>query len=495
MKIEQVREYIRENWQILSRSLLHISEAAQDSKIEHDPKQPWPVYISPKEDLNKVKKKIAQVISQEDLSKIELRILPAEWTQISEHGLLYLPGEYVVPGGRFNELYGWDSYFILLGLLQDGEIALAKSQIEQLLYEVDHYGTILNANRTYLLTRSQPPFLTPMIMRLWQKEQDREWLQSILPIVEKYYYYWTVPPHLNPVIGLSRYWDLGEGPAPEVIYSERDETGKTHYQRVKDFYCQNIIQDYSLELYYDHQADSLTELFYQGDRAMRESGLDVSNRFGPFGVDVVHYAPVCLNALLYQMEIDLAKMNHFLEQLDAVVTWKERATQRQQLINQFLWDEGTGLYFDYNFLTNSRRPYEYLTTFYPLWAGIASSDQAAKVVANLPKFETCGGLRTSTQVTGNQWDAPFGWAPFQLIAVEGLARYGYNQEATRIARKFLQLLVQEFNRQGTLVEKYDVENCSANVSAEIHFGYSSNEIGFGWTNGVFLELLKYAEVD
>ena len=160
-----------------------------------------------------------------------------------------------------------------------------------------------------------------------------------------------------------------------------------------------------------------------------------------------------------------------------------------QLINQFLWDEERGLYFDYNFRTDRRRHYEYATTFYPLWAGIASEAQARRVVENLSKFEAPGGLLTSTHVTGNQWDAPFGWAPLHLMAVQGLRRYGYRVEGDRIGRKFLALVLQEFERTNTLLEKYDVENCSSKVSEEIHFGYSTNEIGFGWTNGVILELL------
>ena len=125
----------------------------------------------------------------------------------------------------------------------------------------------------------------------------------------------------------------------------------------------------------------------------------------------------------------------------------------------------------------------------PLWAGIASEHQAKRVLENLPNFEAPGGLLTSTHVSGNQWDAPFGWAPLQLFAVEGLRRYGYHQEANRLACKFIKLVVQEFGKSGTIVEKYDLEKCTADVSDEIFFGYSSNEIGFGWTNGVLLELL------
>lgn len=447
------------------------------------------MYISAKEEQAQVEKSLRQVISTEEFNSIEIRTLPAEISAIQEHGLLYLPHHYVVPGGRFNEMYGWDSYFILLGLLRDGELALAKSLVEQFVYEIEHYGTILNANRTYFLTRSQPPILTGMILAVFQHTQDLPWLQSVLPSIEGYYYYWTVPPHLNQTTGLSRYFDLGEGPAPEVVASERDATGRTHYDRVREYYRTQQVDAYDISFYYDRESDRLTNLFYKGDRSMRESGFDSSNRFGPFSVDIIHYAPVCLNILLYQMEQDTAQVNEILGHESAASQWRNRALSRHQLIDQFFWDGAAGLYFDYNLQTGQRRRYEFATTFYPLWAGLASQKQAQQVVGNLPKFEAPGGLLTSTYITGNQWDAPFGWAPLQLIAIQGLRRYGYYQEASALARKFISLVIKEFEKHGTLLEKYDVYSCDSDVSDEIHFGYSSNEIGFGWTNAVLLELL------
>lgn len=488
-QIEAVRAYIKQTWQTLSRSESHILDSARDSKIDHHPGTPWLVYVSPQEELSKVEKSLRQALTPEELKQIELRILPAESDQIQEHGLLYLPHDYVVPGGRFNEMYGWDSYFIQLGLLRDGELAMAKSLVDQLIYEIEHYGTILNANRTYMLNRSQPPVLTRMVLNVYEQTRDREWLRSLLPEIEGHYFFWTVPPHLNQATGLSHYNALGEGPAPEVVVSERDETGLTHYDRVRQYYRKFNVEDYDVSLYYDRENDCLTDLFYKGDRSMRESGFDPTNRFGPFSVDIIHYAPVCLNVLLYQMELDIAKINTIIGHEYSNAYWQRHAQHRRDLIDKFLWDEQAGLYFDYNFRTGQRREYEYATTFYPLWAGLASEYQARRVVDNLDKFEAPGGLLTSTHISGNQWDAPFGWAPLHLIAVEGLRRYGYEQEAKRIAYKFIKLVVQEFEKTGTIVEKYDVEKCSADVSDEIFFGYSSNEIGFGWTNGVFLELL------
>ncbi|OUL36319.1 alpha,alpha-trehalase [Nostoc sp. T09] len=488
-QIDAVRTYIKKTWKTLTRSHAHLLQSIKDTKLEHKPGTPWIIYISPREDNPNIQSVLERSLSKEDMRQIEIRTLPPEVEAITEHGLLYLPGSYVVPGGRFNEMYGWDSYFILLGLLRDGEWDLALSQVDQLLYQVQHYGTILNSNRTYMLSRSQPPVLSLMVLAMFQHTQDEEWLRSSVPLLEQFYYYWVVPPHLNPATGLSRYYALGEGPAPEVLFSERDEEGKNHYERVKEYYQRFEIEDYDVSLYYDRENDELSNLFYKGDRTMRESGFDISNRFGPFSIDIIHYAPVCLNSLLYQMEQDLAQINDILGNEQLAQQWRDRADSRRDRIDQYLWDEKQGLYLDYHFQTGKRRYYEFATTFYPLWMGIASEAQAKSVAENLSLFEAPGGIFTSTRVTGNQWDAPFGWAPLTLIAVQGLHRYGYHQEGDRIARNFLAMVIKEFERRGILVEKYDVERCSANVSDEICFGYSSNEIGFGWTNGVVLELL------
>jgi alpha,alpha-trehalase len=493
-QIQAVKAYIKQTWKTLYRSHKHLLEAARDSKIEHSQGSPYLVYISPQEDKANIEQTLRRTLSEREWSQIELRVFPAELDLIEEHGLLYLPHPYVVPGGRFNEMYGWDSYFIQLGLLRDGELALAKSMVEQFLYEVEHYGTVLNANRTYMLSRSQPPVLTLMILALFEYTQDKAWLQTTLLTAERYYYYWAVPPHLNQATGLSRYFALGEGPSPEVLASERDEQGRTHYERVKAYYRHVPITEYDLDLYYDRDRDCLTELFYKGDRSMRESGFDISNRFGPFSVDIIHYVPVCLNVLLYQMEQDIAQIHGLVGSEDTAKQWIHLASERHSRIDELLWNESAGLYFDYNFQTSKQSSYEFATTFYPLWAGLASPEQATKVVENLMLFEAPGGLLSSTHVSGNQWDAPFGWAPLTLIAVKGLFRYGYREEGSRIAQKFISMLVKEFEKTGTLVEKYDVCTRSSNVSAEILYGYSSNEVGFGWTNGVFLELLSLLEL-
>lgn len=491
MSVNEIRAYIQAGWDTLTRSQQDILAAAKDPKLDLEPGQPALVYISAKEDRETVEQALRQALAPEELAQLEIRQLPGKTEPLQQHGLLYLPHAYVVPGGRFNELYGWDSYFIQLGLLRDRKIQLARRLVDNFLYEIDHYGAILNANRSYYLTRSQPPFLGQMILAVFEQIQDRQWLSSTLPAVQQCYDYWLMPSHLAGKTGLSRYFDSGEGPAPEVLSSEQDEAGRTHYDRVKAFYRTNSVEDYEVREFYDFETDCLTPLFYQGDRSMRESGFDPSNRFGPFSVDIIRYAPVCLNALLYQLEQDAAQINRILGYEAEVGRWLGLAQERCQQINRLLWDEDAGLYYDYNFTTGQRRHYEFATTFYPLWVGLASQHQAERVVGNLARFEAAGGLLTSTCVTGSQWDAPFGWAPLQWIAIQGLHRYGYVEDAERLAQKFITLVVREFEQQGTLVEKYDVERCSARVSADIRFGYRSNEIGFGWTNGVLVGLLDY----
>ncbi|HEX5735490.1 MAG TPA: trehalase family glycosidase [Blastocatellia bacterium] len=491
-QLQSVRSYIKRGWRTLLRSNARLADAAVDPKFQRAPGSRWPIYVSRKENLKQIEQTLKSQMSAADFAKLEIRQLPDEQREISDQGLLYLPHPYVVPGGRFNEMYGWDSYFIQVGLLRDGEVDLAKNMVDNFLYQVEHYGKVLNANRTYFLTRSQPPFLTQMVLGVYRKSRDLAWLRSTVPAIEKYYQFWITEPHLTKETGLSRYYDFGEGPAPEVISDERDKQGRTHYDRVKEYYRTHEVSDYDLSQYYDKAKDELTPLFYKGDRTMRESGFDPSNRFGQFNVDIIHYNPVCLNSLLYLMETETAEILRLVGRSGEAQRWITRAEERARRINRLMWDERDGLYYDYNFARKEIRRYPFVTTFYPLWAGIATRSQAARVAANLHLFELEGGLQTSTNKSGSQWDAPFGWAPMQMIAVKGLRRYGYNREADRITTNFLSMIVKDFREHNTIVEKYDLERRTSQLGAGIKYGYETNVIGFGWTNAAFIEL--YAEL-
>ncbi len=487
--LTRVEDYIETGWTTLLRTNRDLLKALPDPKLPRPPGEPWPLYIARSENATRIQSELRSLLGAEAMNQVDVRTLPAKVQGIRDHGLLYLPRPYVVPGGRFNEMYGWDSYFIQVGLLRDGEVERARDMAENFLYEIKNYGTILNANRTYFLTRSQPPFLTRMILGVYEQRHDRAWLRSTVPAIERYYRFWTEPPHIIPDLGLSRYFDQGEGPAPEVVSDEKDAEGRTHYDRAREYYRTHDVTDYDESLYYDSAKDQLTDLYFKGDRSMRESGFDPSSRFGALNVDVIHYAPVCLNSLLYIMEDDAARIMEELGDRGAARRWRTRADARRERINRVLWDEQAGLYYDYNFRTKQIRRYNFATTFYPLWAGVASPAQAARVRANLSKFEAEGGLLTSTEMTGNQWDAPFGWAPLQMIAVAGLRRYDFDQDADRIAAKFISLVAKEFDEHGTIVEKYDVRRRESDVAADIKFGYSANQVGFGWTNAAVLDLL------
>ena len=434
---------------------------------------------------------------------------------IQPPGLLFLPNPYVVPGGRFNEMYGWDSYFIIRGVLRQGKIDLARGMVENFFFEIEHYGALLNANRTYYLTRSQPPFLTSMIMAVYEADKARgqashSWLARAYDYANRDYQMWMGEAHRAGTTGLARYYDFGEGPVPEGL---RDEVG--YYQDVLQYFFSRdkhspylIAADSKDVLPYPQfsletcegkvspttkqcqapQYVGLSREYYKGDRSMRESGFDVSFRFGPYGADTHHYAPVCLNSLLYKTEADLEKMSTWLGDKNAAVHWHARAEKRKEIIRSLLWNAQRAMFFDYEFQDKKLSSYDYATTFYPLWAGVATTAQARAVASNLHEFEHQGGAAMSTQNTGVQWDYPYGWAPIQLLAVEGLRRYGYNADADRISYEFLSMVLANFQRDGNIREKYNVVTDSSNI--EVAEGYRSNVIGFGWTNAVFLELLK-----
>ena len=228
------------------------------------------------------------------------------------------------------------------------------------------------------------------------KTKDRKWLEDSVPAIEKYYRFWTTEPHLTPSSGLSRYYDLGEGPRRKCFRPKTTPRAALTTSLIKDYYRTHKVADYDVGEYFDARRDLLTTLFYKGDRSMRESGFDPSDRFGKFNVDIIHYNPVCLNSLLYLMESQTAEILRILDRPAEAAIWEKRAQDRAGRINQLMWDEQAGLYFDYEFVHHRLRHYPFLTTFFPLWAGIASKDQAAAVVRNLPMFERAGGFETST---------------------------------------------------------------------------------------------------
>lgn len=517
--LQGIRSYISSGWDALTRSMTQC-ESVQGGWLKMDP----PVLYLPAG--------LPLPMAVEELQKnctVHVGHLPAEIRRPGEtdlgglesRALLYLPNPYVVPGGQFNEMYGWDSYFILRGLLRDGRTELARGMVENFFFEIEHYGMILNANRAYFLKRSQPPFLTSMIRAVYEADQtvsraDRAWLEKAYSYAERDYRMWIRAPHLAGETGLSRYYGLGEGVSPDLVANRsatrdfayvtsyflrnREEAANylargpdreslaSLYGPVYSVYLCNPEAEPSAEECRYVESVGLSADFYKGDESMRESGFDISYMFGPFSGSTHHFAPVGLNSLLYRTEQDLAWMSGELGRDSETESWLERARGRRHKMQEHLWDDRRGLFFNFDFQKRARSSYEYMTTFYPLWVGLASPEQARRVVRNLELFEHAGGLAMSRRETKTQWDFPYGWAPAHLIAVEGLRRYGFDEEANRISLKFLSMVMENFRRDGTIREKYNVVTRTTDTRVEA--GYQVNVIGFGWTNGVFLELLR-----
>lgn len=412
---------------------------------------------------------------------------------------------FVVPGGRFNEMYGWDSYFITLGLIHDARMDLAKSMVDNFVYEITHYGKILNANRTYYLTRSQPPFLTSMIRavygRMPRNDATAYWLHGALEAaIDEYTNVWMDSDHLT-ATGLSRYFDTGRGPSPEV------EAG--HFDPIYAPFARKAGMDVrAFERAYSSGALSVPELdeFFIHDRAMRESGHDTSYRLIGVCADLV---TVDLNSLLYRVERDIGELiteefhDAFASRGHGVMSggvWRSRAERRKMLMDRYLWNPRLGLYCDYDVREGKQRPYASATTLYPLWARAASKEQAASLIAHaLPLLEVAGGIVSSDESSRGpvsperperQWDYPNGWAPHQMLVWQGLVNYGYDGAARRLAYRWLYTIVSNaVDYNGTVPEKYDLVRRTHRVFAEYGnvgttFSYITRE-GFGWTNASF----------
>jgi alpha,alpha-trehalase len=513
--LKPILTYISSAWDTLTRSMTDCTSVV-DPKIKVAPVLYLPSRFAEPAAVQKLAADCN--VRVEHLPAEIKRLGEIDTAKIQPHGLLYLPDKYVVPGGRFNEMYGWDSYFIIRGLLNAGRVELARGMVDNFFFEIEHYGAMLNANRTYYLTRSQPPFLSSMFVDVYQAMQkngghpDQAWLERAYADLDKDYGMWTRDPHLAGQTGLSRYYDFGEGPPAEAV---QDESG--FYRKVSQYFFlhpaeandyvvetrpgtkQNVAgSPYSLQVCDVSLTMARAECerakqfklsadYYKGDRSMRESGFDVSFRFGPFGAATHRYAPVCLNSLLYKTEKDLEQISLWLGHGEDAKKWSRRAGERKKLITQYLWNDQQGLFFDFNFQTKRISKYQYASTFYPLWAGLATPEQAKAVAGNLKVFERPGGIPMSTEETGAQWDLPYGWGNIEMVAIAALRRYGFHADADRVSYEFLSTVAENFRRDGNIREKYNVVSRSS--EAHVELGYEMNVVGFGWTNAAFLELL------
>ncbi len=365
--------------------------------------------------------------------------------------LFYLPNPYVIPGDIFQQLFYWDSYFIIIGLKFSKPNSFIKGIVENFLYEMKTFGIIPNSSEIAHLSRSQPPFLTSMIEEAWNG--DKDWLRNAYELAKiEYNEVWMNPKtHYNEEIGLNKYFDN----------------------------LDKMLRVSGEAYLYFNKVNIPTEFFQE--RTEAESGWDYTARFQHRCGDFI---PVDLNSLLYKYEIDFLKFAQILGLQNEVNNWHQKALNRKMLMDKYLWNKTYGAYFDFNYIYHKQFFNYSLATFFPLWAGAASYQQANSVVKSIPLFLHNGGMVTSLTKSGYQWDYPNGWAPLQWIVINGLQNYAFKKESIEIARRWIYLCTEMFIRYGKLYEKYNVVDFNIDTVGR----YPLQE-GFGWTNGVYEKIV------
>ncbi|MGA4521321.1 alpha,alpha-trehalase [Citrobacter portucalensis] len=391
--------------------------------------------------------------------------------------LLPLPEPYVVPGGRFREIYYWDSYFTMLGLAESNHWDKVSDMVANFAYEIDSWGHIPNGNRTYYLSRSQPPFFAFMVELLAQHDGN-DALKKYLPQMLKEYSYWmegveTLQPgqqnkrvvKLDDGTILNRYWDERDSPRPES-WVEDIATAKSNPNR------------------------PATEI-YRDLRSAAASGWDFSSRWmdNPNQLGTLRttsIVPVDLNALMYKMEKMIALASKAAGDDAKAAQYDGFANARQKGIEKYLWNDKEGWYADYDLKSHKVRNQLTAAALFPLYVNAAAKDRASKVAtATQAHLLQPGGLATTSVKSGQQWDAPNGWAPLQWVAASGLQNYGQDTVAMDVTWRFLTNVQHTYDREKKLVEKYDVSTTGTGGGG----GEYPLQDGFGWTNGVTLKML------
>ncbi|HHP2605843.1 TPA: alpha,alpha-trehalase [Enterobacter roggenkampii] len=391
--------------------------------------------------------------------------------------LLPLPKPYVVPGGRFREVYYWDSYFTMLGLAESDHWDKISDMVDNFAYEIDTFGHIPNGNRSYYLSRSQPPFFSLMVELLATHDSDA--LKKYRPQMEKEYAYWmdgvdTLQPgqankrvvKLDDGAVLNRYWDDRDTPRPESWLDDVN-TAKSNPNR------------------------PATEI-YRDLRSAAASGWDFSSRWmdDPQKLGTIRttsIVPVDLNALMFKMEKLLARASQESGDAASASKYEALATARQKAIESHLWNDKEGWYADYDLKSKKVRNQLTAAALFPLYVKAAAQDRAEKVAAaTASRLLKPGGIATTTVNSGQQWDAPNGWAPLQWVAAEGLQNYGQEKVSMDVTWRFLKNVQHTYDREKKLVEKYDVSTTGTGGGG----GEYPLQDGFGWSNGVTLKMLN-----
>ena len=404
---------------------------------------------------------------------------------------------FVVPGGRFNEMYGWDSYFESIGLIIDGKKDLAKAMADNFQYEIDYYGKVLNANRSYYLTRTQPPFYTSLIQEVFKFTRDIDWLKSHLKTaIKEYQTVWMVAGKRLTQNGLNRYFAEGIGMPPECEKGHFDSIIKPYADK------HNIsLEDYILKYNSGDIENKELNTYFIHDRSVRESGHDTSYRIEGICADL---NPVELNALLYKYEMDFGYLtetylNNSFENFESSF-WYSAANKRAKRMHKYMWNEDKKQYFDFNYITKEQSYFESASNYSPLWAGIVNLETAQTMLKTLmQELKVKGGVvgsskRSRGEISAlrpeRQWDYPNGWAPHQMMIWKGLLNYGFNKELQELIYRWLFMITKNaVDYNGTIPEKYNVVTGSHKVFSEYgnvgtDFEYITQE-GFGWMNASY----------
>ena len=395
--------------------------------------------------------------------------------------LIELPHPYIVPGGRFNEMYYWDSYFTMLGLQVSGRDTLIRQMVENFAWLIDEYGFIPNGTRSYYLSRSQPPFFSLMVGLLAEVEDDKVYVEFLPQLLQEYSFWMEGMERLGVneqafkrVVLLpdrsilNRYWDNKNAPRPEA-YKEDVATAAL--------------------------VERPSSATYRNLRAAAESGWDFSSRWLENGlslstIQTTEIIPVDLNSLLYQLELNIAKAYALQEKDEKSKEFVVKAVNRKNAILEYCWSPEFNFFMDYHFISEKPTGVYSLAGMYPLFFEIAQEQQAQLTADMIEEFFlSTGGLPSTLRLTGQQWDAPNGWAPLQWISYVGLMNYGYTDLAKAIRKRWMQTVENEYHESGKLLEKYNV------IYPEVAGGggeYPTQD-GFGWTNGVYLRMLQEKE--
>lgn len=387
---------------------------------------------------------------------------------------------YIVPGGRFREIYYWDSFFTMLGLLADGRTEYAENMVRNFASLIDRFGMIPNGNRIYYLTRSQPPFFALMVDMLCRYKKNNRYGVEFLPQLQAEYNFW-----MN---GLNNI-QSDSGTSERVVKLSSNTILNRYFDSDTIPREESFREDYRLSL---NMPENVRPAFYRDLRAGAESGWDFSSRWFKDGrtlsaIKTTAIIPVDLNCLLYFLEDRLSFYYGISSDKEKERIYRQRADKRKELINKIFWNNQAQYYSDFDLASGSVTKNYSLAGTYPLYFGIAGKKQAEGAARQLKeKFLKAGGLVTTLVSTGQQWDAPNGWPPLQWIAVKGLREYGFDNLADSVKQRWLRLNETVYKRTGRMLEKYNVEDITLFAGG----GEYPLQDGFGWTNGVALAFIS-----